>query len=149
MRIKNKNGFTLVELLMATMVTAILFTGVLLTYIRCIELNDLALHSSAAVSAVSAQVETIRNGDFAQVVANHHQTTFTSANLNGIGVSYVNNANPDLLDLYVTFCWQEKNGRVIGEDQDLDGVLDAGEDKNGNGRLDSPVTVATKLYDLS
>jgi hypothetical protein len=49
----------------------------------------------------------------------------------------------DLLELTVSVCWKQK-GRVIGEDKDLDGVLDSGEDANGNGMIDSSVELKTR-----
>ena len=39
----------------------------------------------------------------------------------------------------------KSRGRIIGEDQDLDGVLDFGEDANANGRLDSPIELVTLI----
>lgn len=55
-----------------------------------------------------------------------------------------NPLNPALLDLHVAACWTAK-GRRIGEDQDCDGELDVGEDAKGNGWLDSPVMVSTRI----
>jgi hypothetical protein len=34
-------------------------------------------------------------------------------------------------------CYREKPNRVIGEDINLNGILDGGEDLNGDGRLSS------------
>ncbi|MBI5554451.1 MAG: prepilin-type N-terminal cleavage/methylation domain-containing protein [Elusimicrobia bacterium] len=44
-----------------------------------------------------------------------------------------------LLEVVITVCWRAKDGRIIGEDTNLNGVLDAGEDMNANSELDSPV----------
>jgi hypothetical protein len=52
--------------------------------------------------------------------------------------------DPDLLDIVVSACWTSFDRR-IGEDQDCDGIMDAGEDRNGNGWLDSPAMVSTRL----
>ena len=93
-----------------------------------------------------ARMETIRNEDFGNLVTNYHGVTFTEANFNGIGVSYVDTSDPDLYQITVSFCFATKNGRVIGEDDDLDGNLDAGEDDNGNGIIDSPVQLVTFAY---
>lgn len=41
-------------------------------------------------------------------------------------------------------CYREKN-RIIGEDANLNGVLDAGEDDNENGELDSPAHIETVI----
>jgi prepilin-type N-terminal cleavage/methylation domain-containing protein len=45
-----------------------------------------------------------------------------------------------LLEVVITVCWKQPNGRIFGEDANLNGILDVGEDKSNppNGRLDSP-----------
>jgi len=141
-----KAGFTLPELLIATLVFTISFAGILLGFLRCMELNELARHTSTAVNAVKSQIATIENTSFNQILANYNNATFSATDLNGIGVSYINSLDTDLLEVTITFCWQEKNGRVIGEDANLNGQLDAGEDQNSNGILDSPVKLTTSVY---
>jgi len=49
-----------------------------------------------------------------------------------------------LLQATVSVCWRQKN-RVIGEDKNLNGALDAGEDANGNKIIDSPVELTTLI----
>ncbi len=63
------------------------------------------------------------------------------------GVSYVTLVNPSLAQITVSYCWRQKNGLFVGEDVDLDGNLDPGEDTNGNGIIDSPVQLVTYRYD--
>lgn len=63
------------------------------------------------------------------------------------------NSNTDLIDVYVTVSWREGRGtgRVIGEDANLNGVLDSGEDGTyaggTTGRLDSPAQLVSKVTD--
>jgi hypothetical protein len=52
--------------------------------------------------------------------------------------------NPTLLDLYVSACWTSRS-RAIGEDNNCNGVLEAGEDDNANGWLDSPAAASTRV----
>jgi hypothetical protein len=61
-------------------------------------------------------------------------------------VVYMNDVNPDLLEITISVCWRQ-GGRVMGEDTDLDGNLDAGEDKSSplNGIIDSPVELVTRV----
>jgi len=61
-----------------------------------------------------------------------------------MGVVYVDDTNPELLEVTVSVCWQQVL-RVIGEDKNLNGVLDAGEDTNGNGKIDSSVQLVTRI----
>lgn len=67
------------------------------------------------------------------------------------GRVYVNNIHPgttasttNLLRAKVVICWKDKGG-IIGEDKNLNGALDAGEDINGNGEIDSPCQLETVM----
>ncbi|MCA9407697.1 MAG: prepilin-type N-terminal cleavage/methylation domain-containing protein [Candidatus Omnitrophica bacterium] len=139
-------GFTLVELMVAAFILSIAIIGILLGYVKCLDLNEMSRNSTIAVAATKSQMEQIKNTAFNQIFANFDDATFTSAGINGIGVTYVDNTNPTLLQITVSFCWQQKNGQVIGEDSNLDGNLDVGEDTNGNGIVDSPVQIVTNMF---
>ena len=52
-----------------------------------------------------------------------------------------------LLEIVITISWRTRDGRIFGEDTNLNGALDAGEDKNSNGRYDSPVQLRLLLSD--
>lgn len=75
----------------------------------------------------------------------------TSGNIYACRKIYVTNLDPGttatttcLLRVKAVICWKDKN-RVFGEDQNLNGVLDAGEDINKNGEIDSPCYAETVL----
>ena len=59
-------------------------------------------------------------------------------------------ANANLLDLHVAACWNTRS-RQIGEDQNCNGLIDAGEDGAtplnpvADGWVDSPVMVTTRI----
>lgn len=135
------------ELLVATIVFSLAFIGLLLSFVKSMELHEASRNTSYALSAVRSRIEVIKNTAFDQIVSTYDEATFTDANLNGIGVSYIDNSDPDLLEVTVSFAWIQKNGRVVGEDQDLDGVLDAGEDTDLNNVLSSPAQAVTYIYD--
>ena len=145
MGINQKTGFTLAELLIAAIVFIPAVSGILISYINCLELSDQSKTFSLAVHGVKSRFEEIKNTSFSQIKANYNNVTFTAANLNGIGVSYVDDANPILLKVTVTFCWKQGNGRVLGEDKNLNGQLNTGEDQNGNGLLDSPAQLVSYI----
>ena len=146
MRENSAEGFSLTELMIAAAVFLLVIAGVLISYIACLELAEVSKNSSLAVYAAKSKIEEMKNTPFSQILAAYNNTTFTTANLNGIGVCYVDDSNPDLLHVSVVFCWKQPNGRVLGEDKDLDGQLDVGEDMNSNGRLDSIVQIETYIY---
>lgn len=149
-KISRQNGqkaLTLVELLMASGILIIAIAGILMSYIRSMELSEVARNSSLALQAARTQMEQIKSTDFTQIKANFNQDTFTINGLNGMGVSYVDDTIPTFLSITVSMSWQGKNGRIFGEDKNLNGVIDAGEDINGNGTLDSPVELVGFIFD--
>ena len=52
-----------------------------------------------------------------------------------------------VLEVFTTAAWRHYDGRSFGEDRNLNGTLDAGEDLNNNSRLDSPVQLRAFLSD--
>ena len=136
---------------MEVMVSAFLLIvgmlAILITYNHAMELSEMSRNISLAVRGAKSRMETIKNTDPAQMSANFHNVSFTIPNINGMGKSYIDDVtDPDLIQIIVNFSWRDKRGRVIGEDLDLDGVLDGGEDQNANGRLDSPVELTTQIF---
>lgn len=142
-----RRGFALAEVMIAAVVMILAFLGIMLTYVKCLELNEMSRNKSLATRAAKSRMEQINNSDFTQLTANYHAVPFFEAGINGAGVSYIDATDPELVQITVTFCWAQKNGLIVGEDADLDGVLDAGEDANGNGMLDSSVQLVTFRYD--
>ncbi len=140
-------GFTIVELLISSVVFMVTVIGILYSYLKCLELSEIGRNSSIAVQASKNKMEDIKNSTFSTLYATYNNTTFTATGLpNGIGVVYVNNTNPSLVQVKIVFCWKQPNGRLIGEDTNLNGVLNTGEDTNANGQLDSYVQMVTNLY---
>jgi prepilin-type N-terminal cleavage/methylation domain-containing protein len=141
-----KAGFTLVEIIVATAVFLMAVVGILYSYAKCLELSEIGRTSTIALQAVKNKLEEIKAADFSTVHGTYDGTTFTAPGLNGIGKVYVDNSNAKLLVVKAVFCWRLADGRVVGEDRNLNGVLDAGEDKNGNQEIDSFVEVLTQIY---
>ena len=74
-----------------------------------------------------------------------NQTKFDVLGFNGKGIIYVQSIDLRTLLVTVSFSWKESNGRVIGEDKNINGDLDAGEDLNGNFIIDSPVQIVSYI----
>jgi prepilin-type N-terminal cleavage/methylation domain-containing protein len=147
-RIQNTKGVTLPELMIATFILVIVFSSAIITFLRCLELNELARNSSLAITAGQNWMTDIENTPFDNVYATYHLVTFSDADINGIGVSYIDDSDPDLLKVTITFSWRQANGRVVGEDANLNGAINTGEDVNNNGILDSPVTFISYLVNV-
>lgn len=146
---KKSPGFTLVELMVATLILGVTLVGLLGSYISCLDLNDLSKNTSLAINIAQTKLEEIKNHDYALIKNDYDPTNqgkpFDITGLTGKGVSYVDDTNPNLLLVTVTVCWRQQNRRIIGEDSNLNGQLDSGEDKNLNNRLDSIAQVITYI----
>lgn len=139
-------GFTLIELLVATAIFVAVIAGILMGYLRSLELNEISRNTMIATQAVTNRMEQIKATPFNQIKANFHNVSFAVNGINGMGVSYVNDSDPELLQINISVSWRQPGGRIFGEDKNLNGQIDAGEDANGNGMLDSPVQVSNALF---
>ena len=145
---KSQRGFTLPELMISTFIITFAFTGIIVSFFHCMYLNEMSQNSAIAITAVKDRISGIENTSFTNIVTTYDNTTFTTNDLTGIGITTIDNSNPDVLIVTLSFSWRQGNGRIIGEDTDLDGQLDFGEDTNGNGELDSPVKISTSVYNI-
>ncbi len=143
------NGFTLAELVVAAGILGVVVGGILVSYMRCMELNEASRNKSLAIKAARDRMEVIRTTPFANLISTYHGVTFNVTGFTGKGISYVTAVDAKNIQIVVSVSWKQKNGRVYGEDKNLDGVLNAGEDKNLDGRLNSPVDVSTQIFDRS
>ena len=144
----NHKGFTLIEVMLAAAFLVIVLSGLLATYISCFELISLSRNLTFATNAAQMKIEEIRDYSFSHIYSDYDNTTFNVSEItpgNSRGVIYVNNKNPELLLVTISVCWDQRSGRIIGEDLNLDGNLDAGEDANGNSIIDSPAQIVTLI----
>ena len=142
-------GFTLVELLMATIILSVVLVGLIQLFIRCSVLTELASNITAAMSEAQGKMEEIRNYDFDSIATDYVNggalNPFDLTQLAGKGIIYIDSSNADLLEVEIVISWQNKYGRIIGEDLDLDGTLDTGEDVNGDSKLSSIATLVSQI----
>lgn len=145
MHLTSKKGFTLVEALLATVIIAVALCGIMAAYVGCFGLLTTSKNVNIATNYAQGLMEQIRNTPFPQITSFTYNPTVPNMPQNSI-VVYVDDTNPELLKVTISVCWMQNN-RVIGEDQNLNGVLDPGEDTNGNGIIDSPVQLVTLVAD--
>lgn len=142
-------GFTLLEIMLAVAILVIVLCGILATYISCFELISLSKNLTLAINSCQMKIEEIRDYTFSQIYSYYNNQTFEVDEMPpgySKGVILVDNSNPDLLKVTITVCWRQRANRIIGEDLDLDGVLDSGEDLNSNpGIIDSPAQLVTLI----
>jgi len=145
---KNQNGFTLVELMMVVGILTYVILALVQLFIYTSTSAQLGGNKTLALSEVQNKIEEIRNYEFDDVATDYASSgtpgnKFDLIKLTGKGVITLDSSVANLLTIEIVACWQDKYGRIIGEDTDLDGVLDTGEDANGNNKIDSPVTLIT------
>ena len=143
-------GFTLAELLLAVIILGFVLGGLLQVFIRCSVLAELAYNKTVAMSEAQGKMEEIRSYDYGSIAADYASggsqgNTFSLSQLTGTGVIYIDSSNADLLEVEIVVSWQNKYGRIIGEDIDLDGALDSGEDVDGNNKLSSIATLVSLI----
>lgn len=133
--------------MIASAVLVTVLAGLLAVFVNCIFLNELNRRLTLAYSAVEAEMETIKNTPFANLDA-LNGTTF---NLNGftagdaIGrIEVSNEGSSDVKRVRITASFRNRK-RIIGEDKNLNGALDTGEDVDLNDELNSPVELITLI----
>ena len=143
MRLISKKGVTLVEMLLAATILAYAVCAILAMYASCFDLMSTSKNISIATNASQGLMEEMRNSTFQGIFDNYNGLNFTvNAMPSNRGVVYVDDTDPELLRITISVCWNQRS-RIIGEDKNLNGVLDAGEDANNNSIIDSPVQLIT------
>ena len=147
-----KSGFTLVELIVVVGILSVVIPGLMKLFIDTSQLGTMAGNKTLAISEAQNKLESIRNLAFDNIMTTYGAvsgTPFDLTQLNGKGIVYAKNttapSNVDLLLVEVVICWQDKYGRKIGEDVNLDGILDAGEDLNGDTKISSLAKLTTRI----
>ena len=146
----NHKGFSLVEILVTVGILTILLTGLLGLFVYCSTLSQSSENLTMAVREAQGKLEEIRDHSYSLIATDYASggnpgNTFNLTQLNGKGVVYIDSSNSALLSIKVVVSWKNQDNRVIGEDLDLDGVLDVGEDQNANGQLDSSVGLMSMI----
>ena len=160
-----QQGFTLVELMIAVLILTISLSGLLHAFSTCFILNENSRNISLALNGAQEMIEQIRNDDFDDIYDTYNggmfnlgSDWFLSDNDHKGVIEVIKNGsdtasitNDDLLQVRVVICWRQQGGRIIGEDINLNGELDTGEDKSSplNGRIDSPAELITLISNQS
>jgi|GEM_PF-6594669 prepilin-type N-terminal cleavage/methylation domain-containing protein len=155
---KRMKGLTLVEVLVAMSILAVVALSMFMIYPALFENVTLSSENMKAFEAAKRQMETLTAMNYTDLYNVSYNTTptannFTPANLpSSTGVYYVKRltyANltdiSNLLDLEVVVSYKA-GVRTIGEDQNLNWILDAGEDIDSNGKINSTIKLSTLIF---
>ena len=143
-------GFSLMELLVSVAILSISLGSWLGLFIYCSTFVDLSGNMTKALRGAQGKLEEIRNHTYSLITTDYAAggspgNKFDVTQLNGKGAVYIDSTNANLLTVKVVVSWRNVNSRITGEDLNLNGVLDAAEDKDGNGELDSPVSLVSRI----
>ncbi len=115
--LKNQ-GFTLVEVLIAIGILAVVVVGLLQLFVYCSSLAEAAGNTTLAISEAQNKMEEIRNHDFADIATDYASggtpgNAFALTSLNGTGTITLSQAagSSELIQVQVSVVWQNKNGR--------------------------------------
>ena len=160
--VRSNSAFTLIEVMVASVVFVLTIGVLLLVFIGCLSLNATSRNLTTSINAAGAKLEEICQHDLDIITSSYIPggdpgdsfgiSDWTRPHSGIISIIDDGSDEPDhltndnLIQVTISVCWQEKGGRIIGEDKNLDGNFDlASEDKNGNGRLDSPTQLITLI----
>lgn len=143
----NRHGMTLPELLVAVFILVLAVTGIILSYLQAMELQEVAQATSVATKAALSRIDQIRSTTYNQIKTTYNGVAFNVTGLNAKGVSYVNDDNPKLLLVKVEVSWKQRSNRVYGDDKNLNGQADAGEHVDAKGMMDSPVQLTSWIFE--
>lgn len=145
-RVKKEMGFSLLEVMLSSIILLIIIVSLLYTYTSCFELNEFSRGFTLANNALQAEMETIREVPFDNLSALDASIFsldgFSPGEAVGV-IAVYDSLYSDLKYIRLVGFWRQKSGRVIGEDSNLDGVLQIGEDIDGDNTLDSPAEIIT------
>ena len=140
----NKSGLTLVELLITATIIAFVLAGLLRLFFYCHYLGRISGDTSLGIAEAQAKLEEMRNHQFENIATDYASAgtpgdTFDLVLIPGKGVIELTSINPDLLQVRIALSLETYQGRIVGEDKNLNGIRDPGE----NDLFTSPVMLTT------
>jgi len=159
-----KKGMTLIEVLLSMVIVALGIGAIFLAYPTVFEGVRISSQRVLAWELARKEMEILKNSDFAALygVAYNPRSdtpvanTFSTSDIpNSSGVYYIekiygdvdgdgdrDDLLNDLIRIEVVICLKAGR-RVLGEDKNLDAVLDSAEDENNDKKISSPVSLYT------
>jgi prepilin-type N-terminal cleavage/methylation domain-containing protein len=148
---KTRPGFTLIEVLFSAGIMAVVLCGLLASYAQTFMLTDLTREISLATNGIRDKLELIKSENYIQLSQRALQPAelFSLAGFapsDSCGFIAVTDLGGGLVRIRIVASFRSKSQRIIGEDRNLNGQWDTGEDSMPQGRigqLDSPIEIAT------
>ena len=152
-----RRSLTLAEIMISVFIFVVGVGAIFVVYPPLFEGVEVTFQTMRAWGECRKEMEKLKTETFSDLwaeagTANPHSFLDTAGVMRGVyyldkisctaGSSCVSGTLTDALNVTVLVSVKAKN-QVVGEDKNLSGVLDSGEDFNGNDRLDSPVSLST------
>jgi len=151
----NNKALSLMELLVAFFVMALAIGALATIYPGLFTGVTMDTQNLRVWEIARAEIESLKNSDFATLYTQAKPPSLPQANSFSTGSSSISGVYyveqmfdknsvllTDLVRLEVVVCFKVGN-RMIGEDKNLNGILDTGEDVDGNKKITSPVRLST------
>ena len=168
-----KKALTMIELIIVIGLLGFALAGLLISYVSSLNLSEYDKNLTIAMNIAREKMERLydeRDEDFDglgsgmcddeaagcsisgnntnRVVSfNNSNIRETYNNFNGSCVIYIDEIDPfgdNLKQARVAVSWRQRLGRIIGEDKNLNGLFDGGDDnEDGDGLLNSPCEITT------
>lgn len=136
-------GFTLFEVALAMALFALAASGSLSLFISCSRLTDSAGHVTRMIDRAREELENrVQRTDF-ESLDDYFILANNPDNLSLVCYVQDHSTLTNLKQVRVVVTYREASNRIIGEDTNLNGMLDAGEDTNEDDRLTSPCEIVT------
>jgi prepilin-type N-terminal cleavage/methylation domain-containing protein len=118
---RQERGFTLVEIMVATLILAVVIGALVTGLVQCFNLTNLGREQDIALNAAQEKIEEIANSNLNDsTIVYYNGQVFNVSGLSSANPGLVNltqlyhNSSPtDLFDLNVTISWQQSSGRNI------------------------------------
>jgi type II secretory pathway pseudopilin PulG len=163
-------ALTMLELLLVIAIAGLALVGLLVTYVSSLNLGEYDRNLTLAMNIAREKMEELYNEritnfddlgsemcleeptgcnievvDPSLTIVSFDSEHMAAKNygLDGSCTIYIRELDPsNLKEVRVIVCWKQRVGRIIGEDINLNGVLDPGEDVGGHpNELDSPCEI--------
>lgn len=165
-------AMTMLELVVVIGVVGIALMGLLVSYINSLSLSDYDKNLTIAMNIAREKMEELytdrvktfdtlgqdlcgaanppdciwaMNGNTIVVSFNNTYMKTHYPGFNGSCTAYIKDIDPlgdNLKEVRIVVCWRQGIGRIIGEDTNLNGALDPGEDSGRHANeLDSPCEI--------
>ena len=117
-RMKEKQSFTLVELLIAMVISTLVISGVIMSLVNSMILNEYNQGFSVAINTARAKMEEAisKRSVFSNIFSEEGSLTVADDKIDGLyRIDVTDLVASELKNVKVSVCWRARGGRIIGD----------------------------------